>query len=498
MRSSTTTVVKNASVLLISQLITWALTLVLTVVLARMLGAELVGEYTVASSIWTIMGVFINFGIDTLLVKEIARAPEKTPELVGTTLIARTLLYMLSCAIVALYVYLAHFSTTVLVLVALLGVAQLITQIYLAVQSALQGLELMEYVSLAGIASRIVNTALGIAVLLLGFGAYGIAIITILAMAIGCAIQIVFLRRHSRIRFAFNAAQIGSILRAGLPYLASSLGLVAYGQIDVLIISSLVNPTQVGWYGSASRLFGTMMFFPVIFTTAVFPSLTRAYANASDSLPRIIRKSFDLMLVLSMPLGLGLLVIADPLVLLLYGPGFAQSGPILALMGVVLIPTYQNILLGQFLISTDRQNPWTIVMLLATALTIPLDLVFVPWCQHMFGNGAIAGSLSFLITEIAMVACGIRMLPSGALDRSNLHVALRVLAAGLAMVAATWWLRALFIGLPVLTGAIVYIGCILLFRAIPREDLELFKQFGQHALNRLRRRPADTVPAEGV
>lgn len=481
-----------------SQLITWALTLVLTVILARYLGATLVGEYTLASSLWTIMGVFINFGMDTLLIKQIARSPEKLPELLGTTLIARSVLFLCSCGIIALYVSLAGFSFTTLVLVALLGIAQLVTQIYLAAQAALQGLELMEYVSLAGVISRVVNTALGIAVLLLGYGVYGIAVVTIAAMAIGLVLQYVVLWRRYSIRIAFNLAHIWSILRAGLPYLASSLGLVAYGQVDVLVISSLINTTQVGWYGSASRLFGTTMFLPVILTTAVFPSLTRAYANASDSLPRIIRKSFDLMLVLSVPLGLGLFAVADPLVILLYGADFAPSGPILALMGLVLIPTYQNIMLGQFLTSTDRQNAWTIVMLVATTLTVPLDLILVPWCQQRFGNGAIAGSLSFLITEMAMVVVGIWLLPKGALNRSSIGVALRVLVSGIVMAAVAWWLRDLFIILPILCGAIVYGGLILLLRAIPAEDLQLFKAVGRQALSRVRRRGADTLPAEGA
>lgn len=487
MHTNAATVVKNASVLLISQLVTWALTLVLTVVLARELGAELVGEFTLASSIWTVMGVFINFGMDTLLVKQIARAPERTPALLGTTIVARSVLYLLSCAVVALYVQLAHFSSTTLVLIALLSVAQLVNQIYLATQAALQGLELMEYVSLASIVSRVVNTALGILVLLIGFGVFGVSVIAILAAAAGLGIQLAYLRRRYPLRLGFDGAQLGAILRASLPYLASSLGLVLYGQVDVLIISWLVDTTQVGWYGSASRLFGTFMFFPVIFTTAVFPSLTRAYANASDSLPQIIRKSFDLMLVLSIPIGLGLFVIADPLVLLLYGPDFAQSGPILALMGLVLIPTYQNILLGQFLTSTDRQNRWTVVMLVATALTIPLDLLLVPWCQRWFANGAMAGSLSFLITELAMVACGIALLPRGALGRSNLLIALKVFGVGAAMVASSWWLRDAFIGIPILVAAAVYCGGILAVRAVPREDLVLFGSFAQSVLGRLRR-----------
>lgn len=498
MRNNANIIIKNASVLLISQLATWVLTLALTVVLARYLGAKLVGEYTIVSSLWTIMGVLINFGMDTLLVKEIARTPEIAPSLLGATLGARTILFLVSCGFIAIYVQVADFSSSTIILVILLGIAQFITQLYLAIQASLQGLELMQYVSIANVLSRIINTGLGIVVLSLDYGVYGIGFVTCIAMGVGLILQYTFLRQRHSVHMIFNTTELFRIFKAGLPYLASSLGLVAYGQVDVLVISSLINTTQVGWYGSASRLFGTMMFFPVILTTAIFPSLTRAYAHTPNSLPRIIQKSFNLMLILSTPIGMCLLFIAKPLVILLYGNDFSQSGPVLAILGLVLIPTYQNILLGQFLTSTDRQNRWTIVMLVATAATIPLDLILVPWCQTAFNNGAIAGALSFLITEIGMVIVGIAFLPRGSLNKSNIFAAVRIFAAGGCMAYITWLLSDFLIIIPIFAGTIGYIGAILIFRAIPHEDVLLLTQFALRSLNRLRRNHNKSLTVEGA
>ena len=67
-----TRVVKNASILMATQLITWALSLLLVVFLPRYLGAAAVGQFAIAGSIWAIMGMLVGFGMDTLLMKEIA------------------------------------------------------------------------------------------------------------------------------------------------------------------------------------------------------------------------------------------------------------------------------------------------------------------------------------------------------------------------------------------------------------------------------------------
>jgi O-antigen/teichoic acid export membrane protein len=491
-------VAKNASILMATQLITWALSLLLLIFLPRYLGPAAVGEFALAGSIWAIVGMLVGFGMDTLLVKEIARQPERTSQVVGTSLMLRAILFILSCGIVAVYVHLMAYPTTTVTIIWITGLSIFITQLGLTCMAALQGLEAMHYTSIAGIISKTVNTGLGLSVILLGYGIYAVGFVNVIAALVSTILLFTFLRRYYKPRLQFGLRPAMAMARAGVPYLMSGLGVILYNQIDVLIISALISTTEIGWYGAASQLFGTLLFIPVVFTTAVFPVITRTYANTPDALPKILRKTFDMMLMVSVPLGLGILVIAPQALLLLLGPAFEQSGTILALMGIVLIFTYQNVLIGQFLISVDRQNSWTLVMAIAAAITIPLDLVLVPWCQREFGNGAIAGALSYIITEFGMVIAGIALLPKGSLGRSNIVSAIRIVTAGLAMVGTIWWARDMFIAIPVAIGAITYIAMIMILRVIPNEDLALFKQMAQGMIRKLRRRDNEPVGITGV
>jgi O-antigen/teichoic acid export membrane protein len=211
-----------------------------------------------------------------------------------------------------------------------------------------------------------------------------------------------------------------------------------------------------------------------------------------------MRKSFDFLLLVSVPIGLGIVIVADPLVVLLFGQSFAQSGPILAVMGIVLIFMYQNILVGQFLISMDRQNIWTVVMIIATVITIPLDLLLVPWCQQSFGNGAIGGAISFVFCEAGMVMAGIVLLPKGSLSWSNVSVAARVIVAGLVMTVVTWQWRDMFIVIPIVIGALTYLGSILLLRVVSSEDRALLQQVMQGIFSRLRRRDSGSISTTGA
>jgi O-antigen/teichoic acid export membrane protein len=237
------------------------------------------------------------------------------------------------------------------------------------------------------------------------------------------------------------------------------------------------------------------MTFGVVFITVIFPMLARTFAQQPDALPRIMRKSFDFVLLMSVPVGLGLLSIADPLVVLLFGPDFADSGPILAVLGLVTIFMYLNILIGKALVSMDRQRFWSMVMLVTAVVTIPLDLLLVPWCQQVFGNGALGGAISYLITEFGMVIVGICAMPRGTLGWPNIRVASRIIVIGMIMCAAAWWCRDLFIAIPIVVGAAVYITLILALRVIPQEDLQFLSKAGQTVLGRLRRRKVTAQPA---
>jgi O-antigen/teichoic acid export membrane protein len=479
-------IARNATILMASQLTTWVLTLVLTIFLPRYLGAVNSGKLTISNSIWAIVAIVATFGMDTLLTKEIARKPAQAARLLGASIGLRVILFALGAVVVMFYLRAANYPDETIYVIIIGAFASLTWVLIGACQAVLQGLERMTPMAIATIVGKAVNTLVCIAFLLLGYGVYVAAAVAVLAALVNLTIQLAALRQLAKVQIVFDVRALIELLRAGAPYLMSGVFLIAYGQVDVIIISLLVNEKTVGWYGAASQLFGTSFFIPTVFITAVFPALARMYTDAPDALPRLIQKSFDLLLIVAIPIGMGLFVVADPLVLLLFGAEFAPSGTLLALLGLVLIATYLNILIGQFLISTDRQNRWTLVMAVATLATIPLDLIFVPWCQTLFQNGAIGGALSFLVTEIGMLSAGLMLLPAGALNRQNTWLAVRAFCAGSVMALAAWFLRDQFILVPITVGAMVYAILVLVFRVLAPDDLSLFREIASSFLSRAR------------
>jgi O-antigen/teichoic acid export membrane protein len=487
MNSTGRTIARNAGILMGSQLITWVLSLIVTIVVPRYLGAAIIGKYQLAGSLLVVIGIVASFGMERLLTKEIARDHAKIGEIFGTISILRVGMYMLGYIVLAVYIYFMKYPMDTIYIILIFLVSSLIDQMSSLYLAALQGVEKMEFMSLSAVLSKIFNVVVSLLLVLLKQSVYAIAAVNIGVALITLIIVGSATHRMYKVPLRFNPNIVKWLYQSSLPYLLSTVFLVVYMRIDVIILSWLTTEKEIGWYSAASTLFGTMLFVPSIFMTAVFPALARMYVSGANATFNVLRKSMDLLIIISIPIGLGVVAIANPLVVLLYGSDFAGSGPILAIMGIVLIFTYLTILLGQYLVSIDRQVRWTWVMAIATFATVPLDLIFIPFCRDNLGNGAIGGALSFVVTELGMVIAGFAFLPKGLLQWDNIRRILKTLAAGLIMTAVVWQLRQFFIAIPIIAGGLIYVGAILLLRVIPHEDWALLKSLGLGLLARFTR-----------
>ena len=138
---------------------------------------------------------------------------------------------------------------------------------------------------------------------------------------------------------------------------------------------------------------------------------------------------------------------------------------------------------------------WTWVMIVATIVTIPLDLFLIPTCEWILGNGAVGGAFSYLLTETGMFLYGFFRLRREVFNWDTVFRGLRVVVAGLGMVAVTWYFREMFIAIPVVIGGISYTALILLLQVLAKEDRELLISVAQKVIGRFRGRKVSPVDA---
>lgn len=457
----------NLASLATSQVITWTLTLAWTVIVPRTLGPADMGLLVIAQSLTALVAVALNLPPKDYLVREMVANPADLRGILSTSLIVRGASLPLMLLAVSLYGNLADMSSTALTVLYFVAGATYAAMLLEPVLATFQATERMQYIAYTDVANKTLQTMGAIVVVLLGYGVVEVAGYSLAVVVLALAIALVWVNRL--VGLGARPSPLRRLLRGGLPYWAVSLSGVAYLWLDSLMLGLLTPTEVVGWYGTATRLFTTMMFGAVIISTASLPRLVKAFQRGRAELLESAREPLIWVLLIGLPLSFGMAAVADDIVGLLFGAEFSQAVPVLVVLALTLPLMYVNIMVGQLFIASGR--PGMIGMLLVTAALVNagLNAVLIPLTQAELGNGGVGAALALLTAEAIQMSLGIALAGRGLMDR---HVVSRVLRAGLAAVAmATLVLLAdsQMLAVQVAIGALAYPLLLMLLR-VPTTD----------------------------
>ena len=462
---------RNIGALLASQMTTWILATLLAIVQPRFLGPTAQGELRLAFSLWTIAQVLIGLGTALYLTLEIARDRTKGLADVGPVLVLRTLAFVAASFVLAIYVVATGADDGFMAIMAVFGLSIFFATMADAISAVFMGLERMSVLARATVIAKVVGTVVAIVVLLAGGDALSVVVVLAAANFLGLLILVKAFRSVATVTFRGWRSQWRHIVAASSAFLLAGVVLTTYQQLDTVIMSLLVDNDALGWYSTADTLFGSLLFLPTIVMGSIFPVIGRLFRDDPAAIEPLVRRASSLLVMVGVPIGLGTMVVAIPLAPLLYGNAFRETGQVLTVLGTVVVFTFGTIVFGMVALATGRQRFWNTIMILAIAITIPLDLIFVPWADRTYGNGAIGGAMAYVVTEALMFALGLWRVAPYLVERTFIWRLARVLIAGGLMFMASWPLRDEPLIIPIAAGAVVYVVAIVVLRVPEKDDL---------------------------
>jgi O-antigen/teichoic acid export membrane protein len=481
---------RNLAALGGGQLVTWSMTLLWTLVVPRALGPHGMGLLVSAWAATGIFSIVLGLGTRNYLVREMVVDPGRASELLGTALALRLLLAPLFALAVFLYAQVAHYGQEGTLVLYLAGVASLLTLLSEPYLGSFQAVERMEYLAYSDVINKSAQGLLGVALALVGFRAVGITASWVAVAVVVFAMNAYWARRHIKPLLRTTSARLADLVRQSVSYWAFGVFFMIYLWIDSLMLSLMTRAEVVGWYGVPMRLFQSLMFLPVVISTAYLPRLVRAFRGSRFELERAARTPIELVVVLSLPICAGTAIVAGPLIHVLYGSQFDEAIPVLVVLGLCIPPMYLNIMLNQVLVAAKRQASWTWVMVGATVVNPLLNAVLITVTQDRYGNGAIGAAASLVLTELGIVTVGLILVGRSFVDRSSVS---RCLLAGFASILM-WGVAYLASPLgfipSAIAGAATFLVAAVLFRLATPEELE----FVRGALRRRRAPVHDAQP----
>jgi O-antigen/teichoic acid export membrane protein len=412
--------IRNLSFLSGSQVVTWSLALVWTVVVPRALGPLGMALLVLNWSAGGVLTAAAGLGTKTLLVREIAADPERAARLIGSTMYLRLFSVAPAFVLIAVYMSLGSFSQLQTAALILAFVATLVTLATEPLQAAFQGMERMQYLALGDILNKILGTVGAVMLVISGFHALAIII---LQLCIGLLLLVTYwalLRRYVAIDLTFRWREVADLFRKSLTFWVFTLTLSVYMWIDSLLLSLLAPSTQLGLYGTATRLIAALSFAPTIIGAVWLPRLAHTHRNDWSRFWPSARAPLEAVLVIGLPISVGAAIVSGPLIRLLFGEGFGPAAPIFMVLALLVIPIYLNTVAGHVLIASGRQRAWTVVIVGATVLNPLLNLLLIPAFQRSSGSGAMGAAIALVITEFLIAAAGLALVRR-ALNRATVR-----------------------------------------------------------------------------
>jgi O-antigen/teichoic acid export membrane protein len=432
--------------------------LVLVVVAARVIGPVEFGKFTFGYALATLLGVALEFGVTPVLTRAVARDPGATAERWVAAVTLKVALLGLAGPIYLALPLLMRRPWDTTAVAWMLGLAIVIQAFIENGVAVFTGAQRLEQELRVRLVEKSVLVAAGFAALGLGGGLLGLAAAFVLAAAVSLGLTIRLIdRRLARLDARWDWPAARGLARELAPVAQALFLGLATSRLVPVVVALLAGDVAAGHFGAAFRVYDVVWIAPVTLVAAVYPELARTPA-AATRFGTLATHAFEALLLVAWFVALGLAVGAPWLVAWIYGPSYAPTAPILALLGAAAACGILQHFLGVVFLAIDRPDRLRAVAVLAFVFSPLLTPVLVAT------GGAVGGAVSVLAVEaIALAASlvGLRRLGvwplAGGAVKSFGAAAAGTLVAGLLPPGPGRCLGAL--------GA--YAGTLLLLRPVP-------------------------------
>lgn len=371
--------VKNSIWLFTAEGFSKIIALVTQIFAARFLGGEGYGIFSFAIAATGAFIIFIDMGLATFLTREVSRHPEKASAYLQNVFAVKWKLSLATGLVLIAALSVASLDNESLLATIIIGLALMIygySEMYVAVFRAF---EQMQIISILSVIQRILFFVLGLAVLLWG----GDVVLFSFAFLIVSVTILIATRWQMTVRNNLKGTthdrQLArKIFKKSLPICGLILFAYIYFRIDAVLVFFLRGKLETGWYSSAFKLTETLALLIASIRLGVFPVLSKTFKEGNNHYQKIWKETVRYLLLISIPISVGIILLATQILGLLYGASFEIAGPVLQVLALGFPLLCLNDLASYLLLSQNKTRSVLQITLGATVFNVLLNLFLIP------------------------------------------------------------------------------------------------------------------------
>ncbi len=469
-------ILRNTAALAAARVVERSSTVVLSFVVARRLGAAGLGIYSATMVFFGLISLAAEMGSTNYLVREIAKDRSRTSR------------YVVHLGIMTVILSLFVISVSWLIVPHLGYSSELMASVYVVLLAAIPGTlktiqeavfiahERVEFITYSTAIAAFAYVGMALYCLRQGYGVVSLVTAFAVVQYIVAFCYFVFLNRYiahlrCKLSLSFAVRLIGEIkVFAGSSLIA---GLAA--RPEIVILSLFKNDSQIGFYSAALRIVDVWQLVPQTYMTNVYPVLSHAEYVADRNTSRVIlEKSIKYLLAVSLPLAVGFIVAARPILALVYGPGFEPSVSALRIMAWCVPLSSLTSVLWRLLAARNQQHLLLRAQVLTTVARLSAGYGFILWLG--VAGAALSTALAMLVQNLFMEFYVRRDGTRLGVIRLSWRVSMAALVMG---VMAGMVVNRLSLWIVVLVAMTLYAGLMVLLKAVSIDEFVSMRKIWQ-------------------
>jgi len=325
-------------------------------VVARQIGIDAFAGLALASSVSLIAGRVTGLGIQPVVVRRVARDPESVGRVLVTAippiLVAWSAGWLILEPFLRVMGYPSQVGDVVRVMyVAALGfaVGQMCEGMFLAIDPAwIPRVNVPIWLGQTGIALWLMYGP--------GVGIIVVAVSIAAAQVLIGAISSVVLWRLQPPDGRASLAETVALVRESRTFLATNTANTLATSGTLVVVSTLGTQTEVALFAAAQQLFTPAGLLAEAAASTFYPRIVRRLRAPSGS-NRFVELSIEALLAMVIPAAVGLLLLAQPLLVAVFGrAAFGGGASVIRILALGLIARGLSLLYGQVLFAGDDER----------------------------------------------------------------------------------------------------------------------------------------------
>lgn len=390
-------ILSNTGIQFIAPMVKMLLGLALSAALSRYLGVSGLGLYALVFAYVAVFGgIFADWGIGTVCLREMSRRPAERASLIAGSVTLQALIALGSYSAMLASLLLLRYPGEVTTSVALYGLTVLLTPLDILALPFQADLRLSRLLP-----PSVLGTALNFVLMLAVIAGRGPLVALVGASLVSLTVQYAWTARLSLpllgVPLRPTRAHWGFLLREAWPLAISTTLATALQQGPILALS-LVSLEATGLFNAASRIPQQLLLLPLAVRATTFPLLSASWVSDRAQFRKRLARLVRLAFLISVPVALVGIAFAHPLMHVLFGAAFDAAALPFGLLLAMFAVMFPGILLGEALIAAGFQRLSLLIQGASLPLLLALLLLLVP------AHGAAGAALALLCTYAALVA----------------------------------------------------------------------------------------------